>query len=107
MLISVGTVTHGNDKFSHAMVLDTYDQNEDLLIFKNTYNDPANGQSKQVVIARINPNAPKELYFVHMDVRDMNSLPSQKERSISNQQELFWKDLFLKNYLSEVRIRNK
>ena len=85
MLISVGTVTHGNDKFSHAMVLDTYDQKEDLLIFKNTYNDP-NGQSKQVVIARTNPNAPKELYFVHINVRDMESLPSQKERCKSTYQ---------------------
>ena len=54
------------------MVLDTYDQNRDVLIFKNTYDQ--NGQSKKFEIARTHPNAPEELYFVHIEIKDMNKL---------------------------------
>ena len=50
------------------MVLDTYDENRDVLIFKNTYNDPENGLPKKYEIERTHPNAPKELYFVHIEV---------------------------------------
>ena len=50
------------------MVLDTIDG--DMLIFKNTYDDPENGQSKQVKVGRNDPNAPEEFYFVHIEFRD-------------------------------------
>ena len=50
------------------MVLDTFESYEDLLIFKNTHNK--NGQLKRFTIQRTDPNAPQELYFVHIDVRD-------------------------------------
>ena len=62
------------------MVLDTYERNRDVLIFKNTYDDPDNSLPKKFEIERTHPNAPKELYFVHIDVRDMANLPSQRER---------------------------
>ena len=62
------------------MVLDTYDQDRDVLIFKNTYDDPDNGQPIKYEIARTHPNAPKELYFVHIEIGDMENLPSQEER---------------------------
>ena len=56
------------------MVLDTYDKQRDVLIFKNTYDDPEIGQPKKYEIARTHPNAPKEFYFVHIEVRDMDNL---------------------------------
>ena len=62
------------------MVLDTYDRDNDMLIFKNTYDDPESGQPKQFKIARTDPNAPEELYFVHIEVKDMDNLPGQEER---------------------------
>ena len=62
------------------MVLDTYDKQRDVLIFKNTYDDPSNGQSKKYEIMRTDPNAPKELYFVHIEIGDMANLPPQNER---------------------------
>ena len=62
------------------MILDTFDKNEDLLIFKNTYDDPANGQPKKFEILRTDQNAPEELYFVHIEIKDMDALPSQEER---------------------------
>ena len=58
------------------MVLDTYRPDEELFIFKNTYNDEINGQPKQFKIGRNDENAPEELFFVHIDVRDMDNLPS-------------------------------
>ena len=62
------------------MVLDTYDPDQDLLIFKNTYDDEQSGQPKRFKIKRTDPNAPKELFFVHIEVRDMDNLPSQEQR---------------------------
>ena len=60
------------------MVLDTYDQERDLFIFKNTYDDPENSQAKKIVIQRTHPNAPKEFYFVHIEVKDMHKLAPRK-----------------------------
>ena len=62
------------------MVLDTYDKDQDMFIFKNTYNDPTAGQPKKFKIKRTHPNAPEELYFVHIEIRDMENLPSQLQR---------------------------
>ena len=62
------------------MVLDSYDDERDVLIFKNTSNDPQNNQPKQLKIARTHQNAPKELYFVHIEIRDMANLPTQEQR---------------------------
>ena len=56
------------------MVLDTFEKNNDLLIFKNTFNDPDNGQPKQFKIQRTDPNAPEEFYFVHIQTKDTESL---------------------------------
>ena len=63
------------------MVLDTYDECNDMLIFKNTQNDPKGGRPKPVRIARTDPSGPEELYFVHIEVKDLNNLPGQKERA--------------------------
>ena len=60
------------------MVLDSFDQ--DMLIFKNTYDNPNKGLVKSFEIERTNPNAPTELYFVHIEVQDMANLPSQQQR---------------------------
>ena len=82
-LFSVASVAQGHpgqQAVSHAMVLDTYDPVQDLLIFKNTYDDESGGQPKKFKIKRTHPNAPEELYFVHIDVRDMERLPSQEQR---------------------------
>ena len=68
--ISVASISHGRQgtqAVPHVMVLDTYDQDQDLLIFKNTYNDPNSGQTKRFTINRTHPDAPKELYFVHIE----------------------------------------
>ena len=65
------------------MVLDTYDQSRDVLIFKNTYDNSENGQPKQVEIERTHRNAPKELYFVHIEVKDMDNPPPQKIRKLN------------------------
>ena len=62
------------------MVLDTFDKDNDMLIFKNTYDDPVNGQPKQFKIRRTDPNSPEEFFFVHIEIKDMNNLPSQNER---------------------------
>ena len=83
MILSVASVLHGHkgqSEVSHAMVLDYFDEENDMLIFKNTYDDPQNGRPKQFAIRRTDPNAPDELYFVHIEVEDMDNLPSQKER---------------------------
>ena len=77
-LAPVGAVLQGHqgqDQVAHAMVLDTYDPDRDVLVFKNTYDDPANGQPKKIEIERTDRNAPEELYFVHIEVRDMENLP--------------------------------
>ena len=79
----VASVLHGHQgqaEVSHAMVLDTYDKDNDMLIFKNTYDDPESGQTKQFKVARTGSSAPGELYFVHIEVKDMDNLPGQEER---------------------------
>ena len=81
MSLSVAGVLHGHDgqdEVSHAMVLDIFDKENDKLIFKNTYDQE--GQSKKVEVGRTHPNAPEELYFVHIEVKDMGNLPGQEER---------------------------
>ena len=83
-LYLVASVSHGAEgqkAISHAMVLDTYDRDQDLFIFKNTYDDPQNGQAKQLKIARTDPKAPEELYFVHIEIKDMKSLFVREERA--------------------------
>ena len=62
------------------MVLDAFDKDNDKLIFKNTYDDPENGQPKKFEISRTDFNAPEELYFVHIQIEDMDNLADQKER---------------------------
>ena len=68
------------------MVLDTYDKIRDVLVFKNTYDDPENGQPKKYEIARTHPNAPKKFYFVHIEIENMVNLPSEGER-VKNKKE--------------------
>ena len=80
ILLSVASVLHGHDgnaAVAHAMVLDIYDE-DDTWIFKNTYDQE--GQPKQVKVTRTSPNAPEELYFVHIRIKDMNSVPGQEKR---------------------------
>ena len=87
----MASVCHGHqgqEAVSHAMVLDTYDEENDMLIFKNTYDDPENGQSKQFKIGLTDPNAPEELYFVHIEVKNMKKLPGQKRREIIKKAEI-------------------
>ena len=76
-LLPVASVAFGHtgQEVDHAMVLDTYDKTRDVLVFKNTYNDPTNGQPKKIEIDRTHPNAPKELYFVHIEVQAIIDLP--------------------------------
>ena len=79
VFLSVASVLQGHDgnnEVEHAMVLDTID--EDMLIFKNTYDQ--DGQSKQIKVSRHDSNAPEELYFVHIEIKDMTNLPNQEER---------------------------
>ena len=56
------------------MVLDTFDQERDLLIFKNTFDDVENDRPKHFVIGRDSPGAPKEFFFVHIEVQDIENL---------------------------------
>ena len=83
---------------SHAMVLDTYDQEKDLLIFKNTYDDKKNGNPKRFTIKRTDRNAPKELFFVHIDVREMDKLPSQEQREEDKKAEKEVKEQLYQNW---------
>ena len=69
----------GQDEVSHAMVLDKFDRENDKLIFKNTYDQE--GQPKKVEVDRTHTNAPKELFFVHIEVKDIDNLPDQQERT--------------------------
>ena len=62
------------------MVLDKLDEDNNMLIFKNTYDDPVNGQPKQFKIRRTDPNSPEEFFFVHIDIKDIDNLPGQTER---------------------------
>ena len=63
------------------MVLDTFDRQNDMLVFKITYDDAESDKQKQFKIPRTDKNAPEELYFVHIEVKDMDSLPTQEERT--------------------------
>ena len=76
------------------MVLDTYDPVQDMLIFKNTYDDESSGQPKKFKIERNHPNAPEELYFVHIEIRDVENLPSQEQREADKKEEMKKKKLF-------------
>ena len=81
IFLLVAGVLHGHDgqdEVSHAMVLDIFDKENDKLIFKNTYDQ--DGQPKKVKVRRTHPNAPEELYFVHIEVKDIDNLPGQEER---------------------------
>ena len=69
------------------MVLDTYDEERDLFIFKNTYDDEKKGKQKKLEIQRTDPKAPEEFYFVHIDIRDIKNLPSQEEREANKRAE--------------------
>ena len=60
------------------MVLDTFLAESDMFIFKNTYDQ--DGQPKQFQVSRSDPSAPEELYFVHIEVKDINNLPCQERR---------------------------
>ena len=94
LVASVAQGHPGQQAVSHAMVLDTYDQAQDLLIFKNTYDDESSGQPKKFKIKRTDPNAPEELYFVHIDIRDLDNLPSQEQRKANKEAEMKKKKLF-------------
>ena len=59
------------------MVLDIFDKENDKLIFKNTYDQ--DGQPKQVEVGRTHSNAPEELYFVHIEVKDMDKLTVRED----------------------------
>ena len=90
-LAPVGAVLQGHqgqDQVAHAMVLDTYDPDRDVLVFKNTYDEPASGQPKKIEIERTDRNAPEELYFVHIEVPDTNNLPSQADRQANKTAEV-------------------
>ena len=60
------------------MVLDIFDQERNLLVFKNTI-----GNDKKFKIKLTHPNAPEELFFVHIDVLDIDKIPSQEQRQKS------------------------
>ena len=76
------------------MVLDTFDADQDLQIFKNTYDSEDTGQPKKFEIRRTDPNAPKELYFVHIEVPDMKNLPSQEKRQANKVAEFQLRERF-------------
>ena len=80
LVASVAQGHPGQQAVSHAMVLDTYKPVRDSLIFKNTYDNESGGQPKKFRVKRTDPNAPEELYFVHIEIRDMDNLPSQEQR---------------------------
>ena len=82
MFYSVSSVLHGDQcqgEVSHAMVLDIFDPENNTLIFKNTYDQE--GQTKQFKIERSDQKAPEELYFVHIEIKDMDNLPSQEREA--------------------------
>ena len=83
-LSSVASVAHGHGQISHAMVLDTFDQENNTFIFKNTFDHE--GKTKQVKIKRTDSNLPKEFYFVHIQIKDMENLPDQDEREALKKQ---------------------
>ena len=80
LVASVNFGDPGQSPVEHAMVLDTFDTTREVFIFKNTYDDPENGQPRRIEIHRTDQNAPEELYFVHIEIRDMAKLPSQSKR---------------------------
>ena len=64
------------------MVLDTFDPESDMLIFKNTYDQE--GQEKKIQVSRNDPNAPEELFFVHIEIKDIDNLTIGKSYSDSS-----------------------
>ena len=68
------------------MVLDTYDDETGMWIFKNTYDQ--DGQPKKVQIPLYDTEALEELYFVHIRVEDMNNLPDQEQRAARKKAEI-------------------
>ena len=64
------------------MVLDRYDEEMQTLIFKNTFDSPEDGPTRQkrFEIVRTHDDAPDKLFFVHIDVPDIDNLPDQDER---------------------------
>ena len=89
--LSVASILQGHQgqpEISHAMVLDNFDKDNDMLIFKNTFDDPESGQPKHFKIGRTDQNAPDELYFVHIEIKDMDGLPSQEEREANKKAEI-------------------
>ena len=109
MIISVGSVLYGRPgqaQVPHVMVLDTierlvndkgkFDPDADLLVFKNTYNDFENdpeSEPKKFKIRRISRNAPDELYFVYIGVKNIRRLTNQDERWASRRTEAEVRDL--------------
>ena len=88
-MFSVASVLHGHQgqgEVSHAMVLDIFDPENETFIFKNTYDQ--DGQTKQFKVKRTDKNAPEELYFVHIEVKNMENLPDQRKRKAMKQAEL-------------------
>ena len=92
MILSVASILQGHQgtqpRDSHAMVLDKFDNESDKLVFKITYNDPENGEPRKFEISRTDPDAPEVLYFVHIEIEDMDSLPSQAEREANKKAEI-------------------
>ena len=88
VLVASITLDYSGQAAEHAMVLDYYDIDRDMLIFKNTYDDPQSGLTKKYEIMRTDTNAPEELYFVHFEIRDMATLPSQQQREANKRREL-------------------
>ena len=71
----------GQKKGSHAMLLESYVQLNDELLFKNTYTHVQKARTMPtILIRRTDPYAPEELYFVHIKVKDMENLPGLEER---------------------------
>ena len=85
------------------MVLDIFDSERDVLIFKNTFDDPQSGLPKKFEIQRTDPNAPTELYFVHIEVENLANLPSQKDRWENKMQEITTRQNRLNIHLARVR----
>ena len=84
-LVAYVATGHQGQQGSHAMVLDTYYPDQDMLVFKNTYDDESGGQPKRFKIKRTDHNAPEEMYFVHIEIKDMDNLPSREEGKADKQ----------------------
>ena len=72
--VELGQLSMFNQGQKEGMLLKSYDQLKDELLFINTY------FPRTVLIRRTDPYAPEELYFVHIKVKDMDNLPGLEER---------------------------